>query len=494
MSAERPRDELAELLTRFLEGDISLEEHARLAEILASDSQARARYLKVIEVHALLHWREWKRPEIAFLPPIARASQQTVALDASSSTSILKMSYWREHRAKFAALALALTLLFWVGFYFAVLRDGADDVRPEIVPRDFIARVSGASNVVWPQEGAILAEGDQLEQGQRIELAAGVLEITFGKEAQVLLQGPAVLVIDSSGACTLEEGKLVATAESESSHGFLVDTTLAEIIDLGTKFGVSSSEAGGTIVEVFEGSVDATPYKLGPGNRRQSRMLTAGQVATLSAESETFVLQAGEDAPSPRFVQTLPEPLPGIAPIRVSSSVVSEGNHPPERLVDGSGLRGGGELGSRRHVAATFHPNHTEDQSNYWLGQWGEEPVVLTFDLGSEYKLSSLWVWNFYLGGIIDARQVARIRYALSNDGENFVVAGESALVSGDELAARSSPRSVEGQSIPLAGEARYVRIEVLDISQPDHTREVALGEVRFEGTPIQPEQDNRDP
>src|SRR5690606_14654990 len=76
----------------------------------------------------------------------------------------------------------------------------------------------------------------------------------------------------------LHRGQLTATVE-ESGRGFTIETLHADIIDLGTRFGVEVDEAGEADVVVFDGRVDIDyrqPQDGGSGpTQRKSRRVHA---------------------------------------------------------------------------------------------------------------------------------------------------------------------------------------------------------------------------
>jgi len=77
-----------------------------------------------------------------------------------------------------------------------------------------IASLSGAKDPRWV--GPALSTGGELHRGQRIELTSGFAEITFDSGAQVTLEGPASLDLNSAWEAALRHGTLKATVPPEA--------------------------------------------------------------------------------------------------------------------------------------------------------------------------------------------------------------------------------------------------------------------------------------
>ena len=94
-----------------------------------------------------------------------------------------------------------------------------------------------------------------LESGRVVEFSQGAAEIRFSSGVTVVASGPIRMRINGAKALDLLYGNLSAKVE-ESGIGFRINTPKAEIIDLGTEFGVSTPIEGPSEVQVFSGMVD----------------------------------------------------------------------------------------------------------------------------------------------------------------------------------------------------------------------------------------------
>ncbi|MGD9634378.1 MAG: FecR domain-containing protein [Pirellulales bacterium] len=138
-----------------------------------------------------------------------------------------------------------------------------DSQRAAIMPGPTsVARATAVVNCEWFDRNSELKFGDQLSPGQRVRLKQGLLQLTFGTGAKVVVEGPADFVATTSTEAILTEGK-IAAAVPRFARGYTILTPTAEIVDLGTEFGVNVDGQGTSEVHVFDGDVVARPRENG---------------------------------------------------------------------------------------------------------------------------------------------------------------------------------------------------------------------------------------
>lgn len=106
-------------------------------------------------------------------------------------------------------------------------------------------------------DAAELRTGDRLPP-RTILLQSGFIRLAFDDGVEVTLQGPAEYELLSTGKTRLLSGLLTATVPT-GAEGFTVETPTAEVVDLGTAFGIDVREGGVSRVSVFEGEVEVSP-------------------------------------------------------------------------------------------------------------------------------------------------------------------------------------------------------------------------------------------
>ena len=224
--------ELNELCGAVVDGSLTEAHQARLGRWLQDSVEARRHYVRALGQSASLHRYA--------------AELHTDAPDAPVRlTNLFRFSLWWTAVVP-AAAALVIGL-------FYVLSTGIDEASSIARPSDYVGQVTAAKNVEWVS--APLLPGAHVRKGQKLELAAGAAEITFDSGARVVIEGAAVLDINSAWDASLCRGTLKATVPPEAV-GFRVSNAAVEVVDLGTEFTLVA-DAQGAEVFVLKGEVEA---------------------------------------------------------------------------------------------------------------------------------------------------------------------------------------------------------------------------------------------
>ena len=142
----------------------------------------------------------------------------------------------------------------------------------------------------WSRGQVPLTDGEALRRGP-LRLDAGLIELRLGQGANLILEGPAHLDLQSRNRCFLHFGRAVVRVEEES-RGFILDGPNGRIVDLGTEFGVSVGKTGGMEVHVLEGRVTAQPAGLKKPvelKHREALQWSAQEIQRLAAQPLSFV-------------------------------------------------------------------------------------------------------------------------------------------------------------------------------------------------------------
>jgi len=236
--------ELNVLCNALVDGIITDPDKARLEEMLRTSEDARRFYVRALALSSSLMQYA--------------GEMQAEAPDLSTAPSrIVRPAAWIWSLGSLAAAA-AIVLAFWLGWTkerVPARTDNAEiaDALPE--SDESVARLSGAKDCRW--SGAPIQPGDELHRGQQLRLESGFAEITFDCGAQVTLEGPAALDLDSAWEAVLQRGTLKASVPAEAV-GFRVSNPSVNVVDLGTEFSMVADEAGATEVFVLKGAVETT--------------------------------------------------------------------------------------------------------------------------------------------------------------------------------------------------------------------------------------------
>ncbi|MEM6504576.1 MAG: FecR domain-containing protein [Planctomycetota bacterium] len=166
--------------------------------------------------------------------------------------------------------------------------------RVEPVPTGtIVAMLTAEHDAVWDRR-----PGDDLYAGQRLTLTQGFAEITTHRGAVAILEAPVTIELLDTNALHLHNGQLVGRCRTPSSKGFVVRTAHADIIDLGTEFGVSVTD-GQVAATVFAGTIDVEPAT---GKAVRLRTHQTARIFVSSEQPEMVV----EEQPDPGFARRLP--------------------------------------------------------------------------------------------------------------------------------------------------------------------------------------------
>lgn len=296
-------NELDMLLHALCDGALDHSGYARLAAILAESDSACQRYLEFMDLQvSLAHCAigldretDRKSPESSATGllgaggagPVTEGgtpisfprigSQGTFDADAhTANLSSLKLSAgslwralvgspWRVSGLAAAALVLVAFGLWYGRPYLEGRRldelvakhdtRESSTVDSRVGPNSmmYVARVVRATpNVEWGDANSALDFLLRIRPGEKVDVAKGLVQLEFFSGAKIILHGPAVFVPTGAGAGRLESGRLTGDV---AGGNFSLTTPAAEVIDLGTEFGVSVDDATGTDVFVFNGEV-----------------------------------------------------------------------------------------------------------------------------------------------------------------------------------------------------------------------------------------------
>ncbi len=295
--------ELAGLVEKFYLQALSEPENRRLNDLLRHDDQARSFLLAYGSIHARLSWeygptladkplaRFSHAEDDACRPRPDRTDQEEPGFNWLAWLSRRRPSLFRLGWA-FAALAFVVGILVMT------------NLRPsQPAPLAVVTRCLGAQTA--DSRGAI-RPGQRLGPG-RLSLDAGTMEVTIQNGARILLEGPATLELQTPMRAYLQAGRAVVHVP-EAASGFVLETRDANVLDVGTEFGVKVGPDRGTEVQVYQGSVFTSAKSAGGRTNSPQRML-AGSAARLDPDA-TDTFQNLPFAPD-RFVRQLPEKKSG---------------------------------------------------------------------------------------------------------------------------------------------------------------------------------------
>jgi hypothetical protein len=261
--SERERRELSDLASAAADGSISEQDAARLEQLLHSSGDARAFYVRFMDVSAGMAWAARAQPE----PSIA---------------GTIEARHTRSRGWKTAAAAVAV-LAFTALATVALTQRNKPLPAPAPAPAG-IATLSTVLNVEWSAEEPRHV-GNMLKPGW-VRIKSGLAQIDFMNGASVWLEGPVEFRLDSPDEGYCAAGKVVAyvprgAGEFRLGSPFMFSTKNA------TGFGLEVKKDSRAALHVFRGTVEVTL-----NDSQVKKELGAGLALTVDRAGETSVSNA----------------------------------------------------------------------------------------------------------------------------------------------------------------------------------------------------------
>jgi hypothetical protein len=254
VSADCLNDELGRLMSALCNGTLTAEDAARLDKLVTTEETARRCYNNFMFLHAELYSQhasvvpaeEKQLQEVGERPlPLSRRRYGWAAI-AAAVVGVAAVSSW---------VTFATTQsLRQADMPLASSREAITPSHPDATAS--VAQITATRNCLWQTATNGIGFGSRLEPGQRLELAAGLVEITFDDGAAIVLEGPATFDVRTGGQARLHQGRLSAIVPKRAT-GFEVATSRVNVIDVGTEFGMMAEPEGATEIHVFNGLVKA---------------------------------------------------------------------------------------------------------------------------------------------------------------------------------------------------------------------------------------------
>jgi hypothetical protein len=284
--------ELNDLCNALVDETINEKQKSRLSRWLSSSADARRFYVRAMGLSASLF--------------SYAAEMQSQELERPEPKNVVRMGWlW-----KFGSLAVAASIVFALFYVKSAFRDADIFQTKAVTPAaaevpEYVAQLTGLKECQWVATSVSAQPGGRLYKGQKLELAKGFAEITFDSGAQVVLQGPASLNVESAWAATLNHGALNASIPPEAM-GFSISNPTVEVVDMGTEFTMFADASGAaTEVLVLKGEVEAQPEPAQQQpivmREREGRCFTRSGISNVS-DSDQKIAQLARPVPLDHFI------------------------------------------------------------------------------------------------------------------------------------------------------------------------------------------------
>lgn len=237
----------AELALKKCGDSLSNSEAEELCQLLSRSEAARDEYWRLIAVHAELQWELGGKGGVEEGDFRSEpASGGGLELNAGTQRWTPGLAW----AAIAAALLMSASLAGWA--LQQTGRSGESVAVASSQPIGDIAPLVDASSWSFGRPGA--SNSTAVFEGDTLWLDKGALELRLTTNTVALLEAPAIVQTVSTDRFRVIRGSIKVEV-AKGAEGFSVETSSAEVIDLGTVFSVSVN-GDATDLVVFDGEVD----------------------------------------------------------------------------------------------------------------------------------------------------------------------------------------------------------------------------------------------
>ncbi len=250
---------LESLIQNLIDGALSQDQFDQLDAELRSNPASMATYLAYVDLDNMMVLElEEKRHNFGSVVPIER---------------IIHRQKKRAFRtALLAAAAVVLLSLIGMRLFFI------DTTRP---PTLAFQTCPGTHFTITHDQAADAEDqslSQQMEKGSRLQISHGVVELSFASGVKSIITAPADVTLHEDDVLFLNHG-IAWFHVPENAIGFQVKTPNVVVTDLGTEFGVISSNDRLDEVHVFDGKVEV----VNRNSLRHKEVLTAQHARMVGA-------------------------------------------------------------------------------------------------------------------------------------------------------------------------------------------------------------------
>ncbi|TWT56569.1 FecR family protein [Allorhodopirellula solitaria] len=308
----RPFDLVHELVTKQLEGSATEADQQQLAAAVTGDTDVRREYIEYMQETAHIASR-------LVHPQPTKSMANSQVLEAFDSADLAGTTHQSGRSfspaiAVSAVVLLAASLAIWQVF----VGQQTPATPTLIANQSHVATLIHSAGVVWDSQHRAVDELSRVSIGQKLCIHEGTLKLVFDSGVEALLLAPCLMEVQDRDRVYCTYGRIAAKAGPHGS-GFVIDTPVARVTDLGTEFGVAISDSGETEVAVFEGEVDV---ELGSADQRRQQTVSTKREHLVQGQAT----RVGRDGRSRRIQSIDNQRLPGVrdlAPLHSKSPVIA---------------------------------------------------------------------------------------------------------------------------------------------------------------------------
>ncbi|MDF1851342.1 MAG: FecR domain-containing protein [Verrucomicrobiales bacterium] len=313
----------SEHIESYLAGELSDAASRQVEHALERDAELRDRFLEQLQVDTALQFLIREESGVDFDQAVMARLEAEGAGEREFAKSVLtEIVEEREGviplqwpdliKAGLISAAASIALMFVLqGVIFREAPNtGQADAAVANAPR-FVARLEKSRDLQLAASTEEKTREDGWLKTGLFEIESGEALLAFNSGATATVEGPASLRIETNNRVFLYRGKLTADVPSAAS-GFTVNTERMNIVDIGTRFGISVLANGDSEVHVMEGEVEASrasgnsvAQRLREGLSLRADSRTRSELEPIPYAGDQFVMRLGErSVPQPALRYT----------------------------------------------------------------------------------------------------------------------------------------------------------------------------------------------
>lgn len=297
------------LICHVIDGTASREEFELLQDAMQRDPEVLAEYHAAVNLSvSLTEIAQFEDPEFPSLDTGKRALVSAANSNAAAQTGTRHVHVKWILASTIALFGLTVGALFYLNAdrqppplvdSGIPQRRAAHDDSVSLEDPLYVAQfIRITADVVWSQDSASPDFLLRARKGDSYSIEQGMVEIEYFNGARLILKGPSVFVVTGASTGRLVKGQVTGNVVGGN---FLLTTPSATVLDLGTEFGVSVNDSGGTEVCVFDGEVEVGS---GTSSGQVGVSLLAGMAARVDRGGN---IGRVKDLNTTRYLRSFPE-------------------------------------------------------------------------------------------------------------------------------------------------------------------------------------------
>ncbi len=294
---------LGSLIDMYIAGVISADELAELHERLATSAAACEQYNWHIAGCEITHpdlvlpnaedfLAQWDTAETISSEEVFQdESMEVIERTRIHTSDLFRASFRKWRQWSIAGTAAAFLVVVGIRIVHQRLAPLPLFHAPVVSSVGTVATLRHAADVRWVNITNETFIGDAFG-AQRLQIAAGTIQLDFKRGARLVVEGPADLQLITDNEAFLHSGNVTAHVPDEA-HGFKITAPALAVTDLGTEFGLRAATNDRAQLHVFSGVVEMQQltFEARRMAQGQAAQIQGRRIRNISTDRNVFVFE-----------------------------------------------------------------------------------------------------------------------------------------------------------------------------------------------------------